>query len=541
MIKKKIIGYLAIAAILTGGVGASSALAKTNNTNSNNNHILLAQHTANSGNQAVVINGSSKLVLYSTTSKNSSIKSYLSVGQMLTINSNDNGFYNVTVHETGSTGYISATDLQKISSGINDQFNPMNTKGQVINVSNRVNLRNNPSMSSSVINTLTNKTNLKILGKQGDWYKVSTGSQTGYMYGLYVGSNSSSSGIATNSSSNANVTKPSTSTATKPSSNANITKPSTSTVTKPSSNANVTKPSTSTVTKPSSNANVTKPSTSTATKPSSNANVTKPSTSTATKPDSNVNTTKPTPVGTSNSAIVPGNNIIYSAQSYAVPANQVRQMVNGNYKGGGKQVFLTFDDGPSATYTPQVLSILKQNGVHGTFFVVGSQLQSSNDKNILKQEIMDGNAIGNHSYSHNYSTLYPSNSINVNSFMNEFNKTESAMQGVLGSNFDSKVVRMPGGENSRQYYHDKNLSSLQNAFSKDGITSIDWNAENGDATGKTYTPQQLVQNAINQSKGKNQVVLLMHDVKGSTVKALPQIIQYYKSQGYTFKVISNSN
>ncbi|MGL5821853.1 MAG: polysaccharide deacetylase family protein, partial [Sarcina sp.] len=192
-------------------------------------------------------------------------------------------------------------------------------------------------------------------------------------------------------------------------------------------------------------------------------------------------------------------------------------------------------------YTPQVLKILNQYGVHGTFFVLGSQLQSTTNQNILKQEIMDGNAIGNHSYSHSYSNLYPGNSININAFMNEFNKTESIMQSVLGSNFNSKVLRMPGGQNSRQYYHDKNLPAFLSTLSKNGITSVDWNAANGDATGKTYTSQQLVQNAINQSKGKNHVVLLMHDVKGNTVQALPQIIQYYKSQGYTFNVISNSN
>ncbi|MGL4742419.1 MAG: polysaccharide deacetylase family protein [Sarcina sp.] len=245
-------------------------------------------------------------------------------------------------------------------------------------------------------------------------------------------------------------------------------------------------------------------------------------------------------VGPTNTAIVPNGNIITSAKSYAVPANEVNQMVNGKYPGKQKEIFLTFDDGPSAVNTPKVLNTLKQYGVHATFFVLGSEIQSQTDKNIIKDEIMDGNAIADHSYSHSYTKLYPGNSVNVSAFMNEFNATNDILRNVLGKNFNARVVRMPGGYMSRVYYHDKNLPALNSAFSKAGITSVDWNAETGDATGKAYTPSQLVQNAINETKGYNHVILLMHDIKSNTAAALPQLIQYYKSQGYAFKVISNT-
>ncbi|MGL4990356.1 MAG: polysaccharide deacetylase family protein [Sarcina sp.] len=245
-------------------------------------------------------------------------------------------------------------------------------------------------------------------------------------------------------------------------------------------------------------------------------------------------------VGPTNTAIVPNGNIITSAKSYAVPANEVNQMVNGKYPGNQKEIFLTFDDGPSAVNTPKILNTLKQYGVHATFFVLGSEIQSQADKNIIKDEIMDGNAIADHSYSHSYTKLYPGNSVNVSAFMNEFNATNDILRNILGSNFNARVVRMPGGYMSRVYYHDKNLPALNSAFANAGITSVDWNAETGDATGKAYSPSQLVQNAINETKGHNHIVLLMHDIKSNTAAALPQLIQYYKSQGYAFKVISNT-
>lgn len=71
------------------------------------------------------------------------------------------------------------------------------------------------------------------------------------------------------------------------------------------------------------------------------------------------------------------------------------------------------------------------------------------------------------------------------------------------------------------------------------MASIDWNAINSDAEGKKKTSNELVEYAIKTSEGKEMVVLLMHDTYGKeeTVKALPKIIEYYKNNGYEFKVL----
>ncbi|MGL5479971.1 MAG: polysaccharide deacetylase family protein [Clostridium sp.] len=241
--------------------------------------------------------------------------------------------------------------------------------------------------------------------------------------------------------------------------------------------------------------------------------------------------------------IIPGDNIIKSAESYAVPANIVYKMIfSKEVVKQPKSVFLTFDDGPSEN-TDELLNILKNEGVHATFFVLGSQLENS-DKNRerLKREIDEGNAIANHSYSHNYKILYPGNSVNPSKFMEEFNKTNKLMQDVLGTDFDSKVVRMPGGYISRKYYKDPHLKELDKDFKENNIVSIDWDAETGDATGRNYTVQQMVNNVSAYAKSEKHMVLLMHDAaaKKQTVKALPAIIKYLKGQGYEFKVISNA-
>ena len=66
---------------------------------------------------------------------------------------------------------------------------------------------------------------------------------------------------------------------------------------------------------------------------------------------------------------------------------------------------------------------------------------------------------------------------------------------------------------------------------------MDWNALIGDSEKSDASVEFLLQRLQETSSNKNSVVLLMHDAqtKATTLEALPQIIQYYKDQGYEFK------
>ena len=240
--------------------------------------------------------------------------------------------------------------------------------------------------------------------------------------------------------------------------------------------------------------------------------------------------------------VVPGMNITYEADKYAVDAKDVQAMANDTYKGEGKYVFLTFDDGPSNS-TEKILNILKDKDVHGTFFVLGSSIEKdSKRQEYLKEELKSGNAIANHSYSHDFKKLYPGNKLKIDSFMDEFNKTNDIMQSILGGEFDCKVLRMPGGYGTRKYYKDPSLKEFDDTLQENGIINVDWNALDGDAEGKPYSTEEMLNYVKKTSKGKNHVVILMHDAAGKekTVEILPQIIDYYKNEGYDFKVIKNT-
>lgn len=189
-----------------------------------------------------------------------------------------------------------------------------------------------------------------------------------------------------------------------------------------------------------------------------------------------------------------------------------------------KIVYLTFDDGPSRTVTPQILDILKENDVKATFFVLGSMVEKSPD--ILKREVNEGHAIANHSYSHDYNKLYSSTS----NFIQDMKMSENAIRNVLGE-YNSKIIRFPGGSFGRTEY----IKAAKEA----GYHSVDWNALNGDAEAAYVTKERLVSRFMETSAGKNTLYVLMHDTYGkeTTVQALPEIIKYLKDNGYEFKVL----
>src|SRR3712207_1810742 len=63
-----------------------------------------------------------------------------------------------------------------------------------------------------------------------------------------------------------------------------------------------------------------------------------------------------------------------------------------------RTVALTFDDGPSANWTPQVLDILRRNRVKATFFLVGADVERFPD--VARRIAREGHTIGNHSWDH---------------------------------------------------------------------------------------------------------------------------------------------
>lgn len=193
----------------------------------------------------------------------------------------------------------------------------------------------------------------------------------------------------------------------------------------------------------------------------------------------------------------------------------------------GKVAYLTFDDGPEGKNTPAVLDILKQEGIKATFYVVGSQCYRY-PENLLRM-FVEGHAIGNHSYSHDYDALYP----NVNGFLEEMYRTEETCRAILG--FRPLIIRAPGGTWGNF------TSAYPQALKEAGLVDHNWNVCIDDAVGGHPTAEDFVEKVRKQTAdGKACAVVLMHCSYGKeeTVRALPQIIQLLRERGYSFGVVT---
>ncbi|MGL5765625.1 MAG: polysaccharide deacetylase family protein [Sarcina sp.] len=240
--------------------------------------------------------------------------------------------------------------------------------------------------------------------------------------------------------------------------------------------------------------------------------------------------------------IVKNGNIIESAKDYATSAEQVKNIINGKTIDDKKEIYLTFDDGPSE-YTNKVLDILTKYDVHATFFVLGESLENKGSDEILKNTILKGHAIANHTYTHDYKKLYKNGNVDVDYFMEELEKTNNKIKEIICEDFDTSVIRMPGGYMTREYYNDKNLDSFNEKLKDKNIVEIDWTSENGDGVTRKESVEQMFNRVLEQTKEQKKIILLMHDSKGkdTTIATLPKIIEHFKDQGYEFKVIGNNN
>ncbi len=207
---------------------------------------------------------------------------------------------------------------------------------------------------------------------------------------------------------------------------------------------------------------------------------------------------------------------------------------SGKTEGGEaqKQVCLTFDDGPSPT-TEKVLEILAEKQVPATFFVIAAP---NNEEYLptIRKEVQAGHQIGLHSASHEYKQIYAS----PTAFWADIKQLREKIEPYADLE-DIHWIRFPGGSTntvSHRYGGSEIMKTLKRQAQEKGYQYIDWNVCAGDAVGGHPSPETLFENVTREAKGKDRCVVLMHDTKvtKNTAKALPDIIDWFKENGYEF-------
>ena len=198
----------------------------------------------------------------------------------------------------------------------------------------------------------------------------------------------------------------------------------------------------------------------------------------------------------------------------------------------GKNIYLTFDDGPSK-YTDKLLDVLKKYNVKATFFVTDQGLTKGFD-DVIKRANDEGHTIGLHSSSHNYGYIYSS----VNAYFSDLNAIQAKVERITGAK--STIVRFPGGgSNTISKNYDAGchiMSKLTKAVQAKGYRYFDWNVDSKDAGG-AKTAGEVASNVINSLGNQSTYVVLQHDIKEYSVDAVETIIQFGLSHGYTFQAL----
>ncbi|MBE7021955.1 MAG: polysaccharide deacetylase [Ruminococcaceae bacterium] len=230
----------------------------------------------------------------------------------------------------------------------------------------------------------------------------------------------------------------------------------------------------------------------------------------------------PVPTATPRPTPPPG----YSERTSAYPAELVS--IYNQYE--VKTAYLTFDDGPTANITPQILDVLKEKGVQATFFTLGINVEKNPE--LARRTVSEGHVLANHSYSHDYKMLYNG----TEHFVEDVQKTEQVIIDTVGAEGFVKVFRFPGGS------FEKSKDPQKDALSGMGYVFLDWNALNGDAEGHNIPPETQLEKIKSSTKGVTNAVILMHDAatKQTTVDALPAIIDYLQSEGFVFKTLKDA-
>ncbi|MDD3225834.1 MAG: polysaccharide deacetylase [Clostridium sp.] len=188
-----------------------------------------------------------------------------------------------------------------------------------------------------------------------------------------------------------------------------------------------------------------------------------------------------------------------------------------------KIIYLSFDDGPS-DMTDKILDVLEENNVKATFFLIGNQIEGH--EATIRRIHDEGHGMGLHTYTHKYS--------NKKNFIKEMRHCRNDICKITG--VAPNIIRFPGG--SRGHLTNTFLKQLH----ADNFKVYDWNVDTKDGINPKLSPYTIYRRAIINSKDLPTVLLLLHcdSTHKNTCTALPEIIKYYKQQGYEFKIIDDN-
>ncbi|MGH8095548.1 MAG: polysaccharide deacetylase family protein [Chthoniobacterales bacterium] len=183
----------------------------------------------------------------------------------------------------------------------------------------------------------------------------------------------------------------------------------------------------------------------------------------------------------------------------------------------GPFIAMTFDDGPSAKLTPELLDILAQHHIHATFFVIGTNVVAHPE--ILQRAVREGHEIGNHSWSH--PAFAKTSDAKVRA---ELQKTDDAIREAIGGR--PVLMRPPYGSITTRQKQWINAEFGYRIILWD-VDPLDW---------KRPGPAVITSRIVRETRPGS--IILSHDIHPGTIKAMPETFDELQAKGFKFVTVS---
>jgi peptidoglycan/xylan/chitin deacetylase (PgdA/CDA1 family) len=223
-------------------------------------------------------------------------------------------------------------------------------------------------------------------------------------------------------------------------------------------------------------------------------------------------------------------------EGYKIVESPTNQLFGKTLVSGPKNeriVALTYDDGPNPPYTTQILAVLHAEHVHATFFVVGRAVQAY--PGVVRRELADGNAIGNHTWSHDHLLLDDGRALR-----RTLQRTDEAI--FLATGVHTRIMRPPFG--GRDWL-------VLDEVRKLGYTPVMWSVPL--ANDWEYPPPRVIAARVLRYAGDGAIIALHDGNQGivcararvvarvcdrsADVEATRLIVETLKREGYRFVTI----
>lgn len=176
---------------------------------------------------------------------------------------------------------------------------------------------------------------------------------------------------------------------------------------------------------------------------------------------------------------------------------------------GDPELLFTFDDGPNPQTTPAVLDALRQYGIHAVFFTVGKMVMHPQAQALIDRILAEGHIVANHTMAHGELCA-----ISEEKAVAEIDDGYRALH---------EAARMPIPWFRTPY--GARCARLEAELAERGINHFHWDIDPQEwRHGNTKRTIDYMLRTLGRAQGRE--VILMHDTKVATMKALPVILQW---------------